>query len=203
MTDLFHDKADDWDARPIPQQISEGVWSAMEAAVPFGADDTVMDFGAGTGLVAGRIAPRVARIVAVDVSPAMLEQLAAKPELEGKARIVCQNLLDEPLGADERDIDVVVSAMAAHHVDDTAALMTTLFTHLRPGGRLALADLDAEDGTFHPPGIEGVFHEGFERGALQALAEQAGFTDVGFVTATEVHKEGRAYPVFLMTATRP
>jgi hypothetical protein len=30
-----------------------------------------------------------------------------------------------------------------------------------------LADLDAEDGTFHTQGLEGVFHDGFEREFLQ------------------------------------
>jgi len=200
MTDLFHDKADDWDQRPIPQQISEGVFSAMAARVAFSSDATVMDFGAGTGLVATRIAPLVERIVAVDISRAMLDQLAAKPELQGKVDVVCQDLLHEPL---DRQVDVVVSAMAAHHVDDTAGLFRTLFHHLRPGGTLALADLDAEDGTFHPPGVEGVFHQGFDRESLSSTAEAAGFVDIGFLTACNVMRDGRGYPIFLLTATRP
>ena len=56
-----------------------------------------LDFGAGTGLLAGKIAPRVKGIVAVDVSPAMLEQLAKKPELAGKVETVCQDILAAPL----------------------------------------------------------------------------------------------------------
>jgi len=200
MTDLFQGKADDWDARPIPQQISEGVWSAMQGALSLAPDATVMDFGAGTGLVATRVAPHVGRIVAVDVSPAMLEKLAAKPELQGKVEIVCQDLLHEPL---ELRVDAIVSAMAAHHVEDTDQLLRSLFDHLRPGGQLALADLDAEDGSFHPPNTEGVFHAGFDRDALRSSTEAAGFHDVHVVTACEVHRDGRTYPVFLMTATRP
>ena len=76
MTDLFQDKAADWDQRPVPQQISEGVFAAIDRHVTLGPDLTVMDFGAGTGLVTARLAPRVGKILAVDVSPAMLEQLA-------------------------------------------------------------------------------------------------------------------------------
>ena len=56
MTDLFEDKAAEWDARPVPQQISEGVVRAMSEAITFDAGQTVMDFGAGTGLVASKIA---------------------------------------------------------------------------------------------------------------------------------------------------
>lgn len=79
MTDLFADKAADWDTRPFPLQLSEGIGAAIAARVPMRPDLTVLDFGAGTGLLAGRIAPNVGSIVAVDISPAMLEQLAAKP----------------------------------------------------------------------------------------------------------------------------
>ncbi|MFO0711155.1 MAG: methyltransferase domain-containing protein [Sandaracinus sp.] len=200
MSDLFRDKAAEWDTRPVPLQISEGVFAAMTRHVPLDPGATVMDFGAGTGLVAGRIAPLVSSIVAVDVSPAMLEQLAKKPELAGKVEIVCQNLLEVPLG---REVELVVSAMAMHHVEDTRALVRTLHAHLAPGGRVALADLDAEDGTFHAPGTVGVFHAGFERGALGSLLEEAGFVDVAFHDACEVVKEERRYPIFLVTARRP
>lgn len=200
VKDLFEDKAQEWDARPIPQQISEGVFAALQEAVALSPELSVMDFGAGTGLVAGQIAPLVSELVAVDVSPAMLEQLAQKPALQGKADIVCQDILQQPL---DRRVDLIVSAMAAHHVEDTAQLMRTLFAHLRPGGRLALADLDAEDGSFHPPGIEGDYHDGFAREAIAGLAEAAGFADVRFRTACEVDRDGRRYPIFLLTAARP
>lgn len=199
MTDLFADKAADWDTRPFPLQLSEGIGAAIAARVPMRPDLTVLDFGAGTGLLAGRIAPNVGSIVAVDISPAMLEQLAAKPELRGKVETVCQNLLDVPL---ERQVDLIVSAMAMHHVEDTAHLMRTLYAHVAPGGRVALADLDVEKGDFHPPGAEGVFHHGFDRAALTAHMTAAGFVDVVFETACTVDKEGTRYSVFLATASR-
>lgn len=200
MSDLFREKAAGWDTRPVPAQISEGVFAALSSHVSLDPGLTVMDFGAGTGLVATRLAPRVSKILAVDVSPAMLEQLAAKPELAGKAEVFCQDILDAPLG---RTVDLVVSAMAMHHVKDTRRLVQALFAHLAPGGRVALADLDAEDGSFHPPGTEGVFHHGFDRAALGGLLWEAGFTDVRFVTACQVSKEDRVFPIFLVTATRP
>ncbi len=199
MADLFRDKAADWDSRPVPAQISEGVVRAVRERVPLSPALTVMDFGAGTGLVAGGLAPHVGHLHAVDVSAAMLERLAAKEELRGKVTVHCRDLQVEPLDA---RVDLVVSAMALHHVRDTAGLLRAFYAHLLPGGRVALADLDAEDGSFHPPDTEGVFHAGFDRAALGALLAEAGFVDVVFGTATEVHKEGRVYPVFLVTARR-
>ena len=72
MTDLFKDRAADYDQRPVPQQISEGVTAAMLATVPMGPETRVLDFGAGTGLLCAKIAPHVAHVVAVDISEAML-----------------------------------------------------------------------------------------------------------------------------------
>lgn len=199
MADLFEDKAADWDARPVPQQISEGVFNALKRAVELGPDVTVLDFGAGTGLIAGKLAPHVKHILAVDISQAMLDQLAKKPELEGKVEIFCQNILEKPLG---REVDLVVSAMAMHHVEDTLALLKAILGHLLPAGRVAIADLDKEDGDFHPPGVEGVYHSGFDREHLRSVFEDAGFEDIGFVTACQVNKEGKDYPIFLVTATK-
>jgi 2-polyprenyl-3-methyl-5-hydroxy-6-metoxy-1,4-benzoquinol methylase len=197
--DLFADKATDWDSRPIPAQISAGVFAALDEAVDWAPELSVLDFGAGTGLVATQIAPRVGRVLAVDVSEAMLQQLAVK-EVHGDLQVRCQDILEQPLG---ESVDLVVSAMAMHHVQDTDALFAAFFEHLKPGGRVALADLDAEDGDFHPPGMDGVFHDGFERQALAAVAEGAGFVDAAFTTALTVRKEDKDYPIFLLTAVKP
>lgn len=200
MVDLFEDKAAEWDQRPVPQQISEGVFRALSQNVTLNDGLTVLDFGAGTGLVAAKLAPLVKKILAVDISQAMLEQLAKKPELDGKVEIFCQNILEQPL---DRQADLVVSAMAMHHVEDTLGLLNAISEHLTPGGRVAIADLDKEEGDFHPAGVEGVYHAGFDRDALATTFHAAGFEDVGFVTACEVNKEGRTYPIFLVTATKP
>lgn len=198
--DLFHHKAQEWDTRPIPAQISGGVFAAIRDAVPLSPDTTVMDFGAGTGLVCGQLAPLVGQILAVDVSRAMLDQLAQKTELHGKVDVICQDILHEPLG---RQVDLVVSAMAMHHVEDTRGLLRTLFEHLNPGGQVALADLDTEEGDFHPPDTEGVYHAGFDREALAALLLDVGFVAPRFVDAATVDRDGKRYPIFLAHAAKP
>ena len=88
-----------------------------------------------------------------------------------------------------------------HHVEDTDTLLQRFAEHLTPGGMIALADLDKEDGSFHPENTAGVFHSGFDRQAFQALLEKHGFSDVRFVTAHTVKKEHRQYPVFLAIAS--
>jgi len=199
MTDLFEEKAEDWDRREMVRQLSEAIGSAMVEQVPFEASMRVMDFGAGTGLITAQIAPRVGQVVAVDTSPAMLEKLAAKPELQDRVETICQDILKQPLA---RTFDAIVSAMAMHHVEDTDRLIESFATYLIPGGWLALADLDTEDGNFHPEDVQGVYHHGFDRDDLTARLARRGFTDIRFTTAHEVHRDGKTYPVFLMTAKK-
>lgn len=199
MTDLFEEKAEDWDRRDVVRELSEAIGSAMVEQVPFAPDMSVMDFGAGTGLITAQVAPRVGQMVGVDTSPAMLEKLAAKPELHGRVETVCQDILEQPLA---RTFDAIVSVMALHHVEDTDRLIETFARHLKPGGWLALADLDTEDGTFHPEDVEGVYHHGFDRKALGERLERHGFEDVRFLTAHTVQREDGTYPVFLVTARK-
>jgi cyclopropane fatty-acyl-phospholipid synthase-like methyltransferase len=175
------------------------VGRALLERVALRDDMAVMDFGAGTGLICAHVAPHVGRVYAVDVSAAMLEQLAAKPELQGKVDVMHVDILATPL---PHQVDLIVSAMAMHHVEDTGRLLEAFAGHLPPGGKVALADLDSEDGSFHPPDTEGVYHLGFDRDALRAQLTAHGFCDIDFTTAVEVDRDAKRYPVFLVTATR-
>ena len=199
MSDLFNAKAVDWDSGEMVQMLSSSIGGAIIEQLSLHDSMHVMDFGAGTGLISSHIAPLVNNITAVDISPAMLNRLAAKPELQGKVETVCQNIIDEPLN---REFDLIVSAMAVHHVEDTKMLLQRFSEHLKPGAKVALADLDKEDGSFHPADIEGVFHHGFERNELQLLLEKNGFMNVEFLTVLTVNKEGNRFPVFLVVATK-
>jgi SAM-dependent methyltransferase len=96
--------------------------------------------------------------------------------------------------------DLLLSLLVLHHVEDTAAAFGAMHALLAPGGRIAVADLDTEDGSFHSAEAEGIHHHGFDRGELGHRATAAGFVDVAFRTATTIEDEGRRYPLFLLTA---
>ncbi len=199
MADHFAEKSRDWDVNDVVKGLSATIGPAIIDHVALTTDMDVLDFGAGTGLISAHIAPRVNKIVAVDISAAMLDKLAAKDELRGKVEVVCRDITTSPLA---QQFDLIVSAMAMHHVSDTNQLIRTFANHLKPGGQIALADLDTEDGTFHPQNTAGVYHSGFDRAALQRVLEQHGFDDIYFFTPHSVAKNNRLYPVFLVTATK-
>jgi SAM-dependent methyltransferase len=198
MSQYFDEKAVEWDADDRRIQLSSAIGSSILEHIPLDDRMDVLDFGTGTGLISAFVAPQVNRIVAVDTSEAMLAELAAKQELRGKVEAACVDITKSPLCA---RFDLVISAMAMHHVPDTAELIQSFADHLKPCGRLALADLDTEDGSFHPEEAAGVFHHGFDRGELQGLLEMCGFGDIHFFTAHTVIKDEKRYPVFLVTAT--
>ena len=199
MTDKFKDKAKDWDVTDRITQLSAGIGSSILKNVKLNAQMHVMDFGAGTGLITSQVAPFVSKITAVDISQAMLDQLIAKQELKDKVQPLCQDITHKPTG---EKYDLIMSAMAMHHVEDTDNMVKQFAAHLKSGGKIALADLDKEDGSFHPPGIEGVYHSGFERSQFQAKLEKHGFKDVHFETAHTVQGDTKTYPVFLALATK-
>jgi len=199
MSDLFNEKAKDWDANDLPRQLSAAIGSSILENISFHDEMDVLDFGAGTGLISAHVAPLVNKIIALDISAAMLEQLVAKPELHGRVEAVCQNIIDNPLAA---KFDLIMSAMAMHHVADTEKLIQRFAEHLKPGAKIALADLDKEDGSFHPEDAKGVFHAGFDRDEFQNLLAKYGFEDIRFVTAHTVNKEEKSYPIFLAIATK-
>ena len=199
MSDLFAEKAKDWDKSEQKTGMAAAIGSAIFEHVALNESMTVLDFGAGTGLIAAQLAPRVKHIVAIDTSQAMLDKLAQKSELKGKVEMLNRDIIERPL---DKTFDLIVSAMAMHHVEDTAKLLQRFHEHLADGGLVVLCDLDEEDGSFHPPGTEGVYHAGFDRYALGELMRLNGFTDVTFRTAHQFRGETRDYPIFMVTARK-
>ena len=199
VTDLFEEKARDWDMNDLVKGISMGIGSVLDGHVDLDPSMHVMDFGAGTGLITQHVAGKVRTVSAVDVSAAMLEKLTAKDEIKDKVEIVCRDIISQPIGT---EFDLIVSAMAMHHVENTDKLIQRFAEHLKPGGSVALADLDSEDGSFHPEDTKGVYHTGFDRGELTMLLERHGFRNIRFVTAHTVKKEEKNYPIFLVLARK-
>jgi len=129
----------------------------------------------------------------------MLEKLRAKTELQEKVHVLCHDITVSRLN---QEFDLIMSAMAMHHVKDTENMLNQFSKHLKQGGQIALADLDSEDGTFHKAGTEGVFHNGFDRTYFSELLNRHGFIDIKFLTALTVKADTGLYPVFLVVARK-
>ncbi|MGZ8438143.1 MAG: class I SAM-dependent methyltransferase [Candidatus Limnocylindrales bacterium] len=198
----FDERARDWDT-PERRERAEVVASAIRASVPLTPAARVIDIGAGTGLLGFALAGDVGEVVLAEPSNGMLEVVREKLAADGPRNVsaVPFDLTSDPPPGEP--FDLAVSMLVLHHLEDTAGAMDAILRLLRPGGRIALADLDTEDGSFHDPDAEGIHHLGFDRDALAGLARAAGFNDVEFRTATEIEHEAGRFPVFLLLGRRP
>ena len=194
----FDERAKEWDTPDRIDRAAE-VAAVIGAAVPLTGNERAIEVGAGTGLLGLQFAGRLQELVLTDPSTGMLEVADEKVRRQGLANVRTQRF---DLTADTMPVqfDLLISLLMLHHVEDTAVALTAMRALLATGGRLAIADLDTEDGSFHSAEAEGIHHQGFDRGELGRLAEAAGFVDVAFRTATTIEDEGRRYPLFLLTA---
>ena len=207
-TTRFDQAAASWDEAPHRVEMARNIAAAMLAQVPVRPAMTAIDFGCGTGLLTLALQPAFRQITGIDSSPGMIGQLQEKIA-RGNIESVDTCLLDLTVASPPEDLraDVIVSAMALHHIQDIAQLLRIFSAMLLPGGYLALADLDREDGSFHAD-ASGVHHAGIHREWLMNELEQLGFADVQASTAHVVQREDpqggqqKRYPIFLVSGRR-
>jgi ubiquinone/menaquinone biosynthesis C-methylase UbiE len=200
----FNAAAGTWDENPMRVKMAQDVARAIRDTIGLTPDMDVLDFGCGTGLLTLQLQPYVRTITGTDSSPGMLKVLTAKIGAGGLTSVRTSLFDPENPVSLEGEYDLIVSSMTFHHIPEIPTLLDILCSHLRPGGRLAIADLDREGGRFHDSN-EGVFHFGFDRALLKKEMEDAGFAKVRNRTAAIIHKscpvcQDRSFTVFLMTA---
>jgi 2-polyprenyl-3-methyl-5-hydroxy-6-metoxy-1,4-benzoquinol methylase len=202
----FDSRAKTWDSDPKKVERAAQVAQAIRAALPLQPGMTALEVGCGTGLLSFAMQSDFAHITLADTSEGMLDVLAAKIAESGVTNMVPLRLDLSTNPAPVSRFDVTYSLMVLHHIPDTDHILRQFHALLKPGGWLAIADLDAEDGTFHTDGSTDV-HLGFERAALQKQVETAGFVGVKFSTPYIIRKKigeaEKSFPVFLLIAQKP
>jgi ubiquinone/menaquinone biosynthesis C-methylase UbiE len=199
----FDDVATTWDDDPDHERRQVAVAQAIKEAVDLDPQMRAVDVGGGTGRLSILLADLVGSVVVTDPSAGMVRVARERIEaagLEDRVQAVQADLTTDRL---DGTFDVVWSSLALHHVHDLDALLRSVAGLLVDGGRLAIADLDADpDGAFHAGNVDFDGHHGFDRQRLAEQLNRAGFADVGFVDATTVLKNDREFGVFLCTATK-
>ena len=116
-------------------------------------DETVVDYGAGTGIYTVAVAaalPR-GRVIAVEALPRLAELLRARitPELGERLAIVetDSNTVPAPDGAADRVLMVDV----LHHLYDQPAALAEVTRLLRPGGLFVVVDWGDHERPVGPP----------------------------------------------------
>lgn len=205
MSDYFAKKAQTWDAQPMREAMAEAFIAELARLAPLTPPPDALEFGAGTGLVGLRLAPRLRSLALLDTSPAMLAKLRENLALLHLPQVTIhhQDLATTPWTGTAPDL--AFSLMALHHVPAPPAAIAALHAALKPGGTAVVADLLPEDGSFH--GAEPAPHNGFDPGVMLAWFKDAGFADLQAHTFHTLHKPGpdgamRDYGLFVLAARK-
>jgi ArsR family transcriptional regulator len=158
-------------------------WKALaEALLKVLNYKTVADLGAGEGTLAQLLAQRAEKVIAVDLSPKMVEFGQALAARHGLSNLEYRlGDIEEP-PIDAQSLDLAILSQALHHAEHPQRAIDAAYRMLKPGGRLIVLDLLAHQ-----------FEEarelyadrwlGFSESALAAMLEKAGFTGIETIVA--------------------
>lgn len=115
---------------------SEEILERIVALAQPRAGERWLDAACGPGVVSRALAPRVAAVVGVDATPAMVELAAAQAPANATFELGDVFSLDH----EDASFDGALSRFAIHHLPLPSRMVAELARVVRPGGTIVLAD---------------------------------------------------------------
>ncbi len=170
--------------------------------------ETVLDLGSGGGidvlLSARRVGP-TGKAYGLDMTEEMLELARANQARAGLDNVEFLRGRIEAVPLPDASVDVVVSNCVVALSTDKAAVFSEAYRVLRPGGRLALADVVAEVAAPPDPGDGAAEWVACSAGALGRERYRAGLESAGFldVSIADSHRVGDSFTSVIVSAVKP
>ncbi|MGH6660664.1 MAG: arsenite methyltransferase [Rhodospirillales bacterium] len=180
-----------------------GYSDAELASVPEGADmglgcgnpqaiaalqpgETVLDLGSGGGFdcfLAARQVGETGRVIGVDMTPEMVRKARANAQKAAVSNVEFRLGEIEHLPVADRSVDAIISNCVINLSPDKAAVFQEAFRVLKPGGRLAVADIVAtaplpEDARKDLALISGCVGGAAPMDEIETYLREAGFRDI-------------------------
>jgi ArsR family transcriptional regulator len=140
---------------------------------------TVGDLGCGTGQTSAALAPFVARVVAIDASPAMLQ--AARRRLQEFTNVDVRRGDLEALPVADAALDAATLMLVLHHVADPDKALREAARTLKPGGRVLIVDMLPHDRESYRQQMGHVWL-GFSEEQMIQLMQDCGFGNTRIVS---------------------
>jgi arsenite methyltransferase len=170
--------------------------------------ETVLDLGSGGGidvlLSARRVGPR-GKAYGLDMTDEMLELARRNAAEAGATNVEFLKGHIEDIPLPDASVDLVISNCVINLSVDKPAVMTEMYRVLRPGGRIGISDVVAEDGLSAAERAERGSYVGCIAGALSEGEYRVGLAAAGFgdIAVERTHQVADGMHSAIVRATRP
>ncbi|MDO5060816.1 MAG: class I SAM-dependent methyltransferase [Actinomycetaceae bacterium] len=177
---------------------------------------TILDYGAGTGLIALELSHEAELIVGYDPAAGMRE--AFQQNVNATQNALVQKKLHPADSLENasaqlkthqpqaKGFDAVVCSLVLHHIEDVVATLKEMRTQQTAGGRIAIIDFESGKYFGHPGDPAHLAHPGFSPSEIAAHLGAAGYKEIQVETAYQGTRESdtgteKPYRLFIATAT--
>jgi len=170
--------------------------------------ETVLDLGSGGGidvlLSARRVGP-AGKAYGLDMTEEMLDLARANARDAGAGNVEFLRGQIEAIPLPARSVDVIISNCVINLSTDRPAVFAESFRVLRPGGRLGIADILADDHLTPAQRLERGAQAGCIAGAPSFTEYRDGLTQAGFtgITITPAQQAGDGVHSAIIRAVEP
>ena len=203
--DYFNQIAGQWDTMRTAF-FSEAVREKAYAAAGVRAGMLAADIGAGSGFITEGLLRGGLRVICVDQSQAMLDEMRRK---FAGADVDLRRGEAESLPVADESVEAAFANMYLHHVERPAQAISEMKRLLKPGGRLVITDLDEHNFEF----LRKEQHDrwlGFKREHVRTWLVDAGLVEVAVdcvgescCAGSNCVSETANVSIFVASGTRP
>ena len=170
--------------------------------------ETVLDLGSGGGidvlLSARRVGP-TGRAIGIDMTDEMLALARRNAAEAGASNVEFRKGTIERLPVDDASVDVVISNCVINLASDKRAVFTEIARVLRPGGRVGVTDIVADDLLTPEQRAERGSYVGCIAGALSFREFRTGLRDAGLtdIEVVPTHSVAEGMHSAIVRAAKP
>lgn len=195
---FFEKIADKW------EEISSGIYdhSIINKLIDFGLlnkDMTVLDYGSGDGFISRGIASHTGKIIAMDMSVSMLDELDRKAKQQGITNILTVECEESEVPLRDSRVDMVCASMILHHIKFPDDIVQEFYRVLRPKGVLFIADLLPHNDEEFQISMHD-YHRGINPVALEQWLSDTGFCNINIEKLPDIGKGKKN--IFVLTAVK-
>lgn len=153
-------------------------WKALaEALIKALNYRTVADLGAGEGTLSQLLAQNAEKVIAVDLSPKMVQYAQKLADSNGIANLEFRigDIENPPI--DDESVDLAILSQALHHAENPQTAISAAHRILRPNGKIIVLDL-LQHGFSEARELYADRWLGFAESHLIAMFEKAGFRNI-------------------------